>query len=142
MGHLISQEDQEFKRKVESCEFPVSEFDHRAHIRLAYVYLAKNKKDTSIKLMRDALICLLQHASIEPSQKYHETLTAAWVLAIHYFMVNTDDSKSADDFIEKNNVVLDSELMMTHYSGDVLFSEQARIAFVEPDLKPIPKCDV
>lgn len=139
MKHLLSEEDREFKNLVESCEFPVTEFDHRAHIRLAYVYLAGNSTDESVHLVRDALTALLRNAGVDPSQKYHETLTEAWVLAVNHFMQSTDDSQSADDFIEKNTVMLDSKIMMTHYSAEILFSDEARKAFVEPNLDPIPR---
>jgi len=139
MKNLSSKEDQEFKNQVESCEFPVPEFDHRAHSRLAYVYLVENNTDIAVQLMRDTLTDLLKHAGVDPSQKYHETLTEAWILAVHHFMNNTDGSESADDFIEKNTIMLDSKIMMTHYSADVLFSEKARQYFIEPNLDPIPR---
>lgn len=139
MKHLISNEDQEFKNQVESCEYPMPEFDHRAHLRLAYVYLVENRTEGAVQLMRDTLTGLLKHTGIDPSEKYHETLTEAWILAVHHFMNNTDYSKSADDFIAQNSVMLDSEIMLTHYSAEVLFSEQARKKFVEPNLDPIPR---
>jgi hypothetical protein len=142
MKYSISKEDLEFKEQVESCEFPVSDFDHRAHIRLAYIYLSSNSTEKSVQLMRDTLINLLKHVGVDPSQKYHETLTEAWILAVHHFINITDNSKSADEFIDKNKVMLDSKIMMTHYSAEVLFSREARKAFVEPDLDPIPRhCD-
>lgn len=89
--------------------------------------------------MRKALTSLLKHAGVDPAQKYHETLTEVWILAVHHFMKNTDNSESADNFIEKRPVILDSEIVMTHYSAEVLFSEQARQSFVEPNLEPIPR---
>lgn len=135
---LTSKDDKEFQDQVESCEFPVSDFNHRAHIRLAYAYLTENNAAESIVLMRDTIIGLLKHVGVEPSEKYHETLTEAWILAVNHFMNNTQGSESADDFIDKNKVLLDSKIMMTHYSAEVLFSEQARKSFVEPDLDPIP----
>tara|TARA_R110001599_G_C12269168_1_gene661188 strand:- start:6082 stop:6513 length:432 start_codon:yes stop_codon:yes gene_type:complete len=139
MKYLLSKEDREFKCLVESCEFPVAEFDHRAHIRLAYVYLAENSTDQSVEFMRDTLTALLKHAGLDPSQKYHETLTEAWVLAVKHFMESAGNSKSANNFIENNAVMLDSKIMMTHYSAQVLFSEQARRVFIEPNLDPIPR---
>lgn len=139
MNHVASKEDREFKRQVESCEFPIPEFDHKAHVRLAYTYLVEGSTAESVRLMRNTIIGLLKHVGVEPSQKYHETLTEAWILAVHYFMKKTDTSESADDFIEKNKVLLDSNIMMTHYSAEVLFSERARKSFVEPDLDPIPR---
>ncbi|MEP4485506.1 MAG: hypothetical protein ABJ013_07760 [Halioglobus sp.] len=139
MKFLLSEADREFKNRVESCNFPVAEFDHKAHIRLAYVYLAENSTVETVHLVRDTLTALLRHAGVDPSQKYHETLTEAWVLAVSHFMRNTDDSQSADDFIKKNTAMLDSKIMMTHYSPEILFSDEARKAFVEPNLDPIPR---
>jgi hypothetical protein len=141
MKYLLSKEDQEFKRLVESCEFPVAEFDHRAHIRLAYIYLVENNTEQSVDLMRDALTDLLKHAGIDPSGKYHETITEAWILATNHFIRNTENSQSAEEFIDKNAIMLDSKIMMTHYSAEVLFSNEARNGFVEPNLDPIPRYD-
>ena len=35
--------------------------------------------------------------------------------------------------------MLDSKIMMTHYSAEVLFSDEARAKFVDPNLHPIPR---
>ncbi len=139
MNYLTSRQDQEFKARVESCEFPVEQFDHKAHIRLAYVYLTENNTQTAVQLMRETLTALLKHAGVDPSQKYHETLTEAWILAVHHFMNITNKSESADDFVEQNTIMLDSKIMLTHYSAELLFSEKARQYFVEPNLDPIPR---
>ena len=130
-----------FKNQVESCEFPIPDFDHRAHIRLAYIYLVEGSPDSAVNLMQDTLTGLLKHVGVDPSEKYHQTLTEAWILAVHHFMSKTDHCESADDFIEQNNVMLDSKIMMTHYSAEVLFSDAARKTFVEPNLDPIPRHD-
>lgn len=139
MKHLLSKADHDFKHQVETCRFQVSDFNHRSHIRLAYVYLVENNTNIAVRSMRNSLFGLLKHAKIDTSQKYHETLTKAWVLAVHHFMNQTDSSESADHFIERNTLMLDSNIMMTHYSEKVLFSEQARQAFIQPDLEPIPR---
>jgi hypothetical protein len=52
--------------------------------------------------------------------------------------MNRSASASSADFIAGNPELLDSKLMLTHYSASVLFSSDARAAFVEPDLDPIP----
>jgi hypothetical protein len=53
--------------------------------------------------------------------------------------MNKSSSASASDFITRNPELLDSRIMLTHYSASVLFSAEAREAFVEPDLDPIPR---
>ena len=140
LTHLITTQDREFKDQVESCEYSVPQFDHRAHLRLAYVYLVQqNDAQAAVSLMKVALINLLKHAGIEPSTKYHETLTEAWIFAVHHFLSHTESSTSADDFIEQHPVMLDSKIMLSHYTEEVLFSEVARRSFVEPNLDPIPR---
>lgn len=141
MSLSISEKDREFITQVEACEFPIPEFNHKAHIRLAYAYLVENNTKASIQLMKNTLIGLLEFAGIEPSQKYHETITKAWVLAVHHFMSKTSNSESADEFINKNPELLDSKIMLTHYSAEVLFSQEARESFIEPNLSPIPRHD-
>ena len=138
MTNLISNEDLEFRAQVESCKFPVGEFDHSAHLKLAYVYLVENDIETAHNLMRDTLRSFLNHNGVDPS-KYHETMTRAWILAVRLFIEATPDTESADSFIEQNPEMLDSKIMMTHYSAEVLFSDEARSEFVEPDLSPIPR---
>jgi len=139
MNYSVSKEDREFQKQVESLQIPIAEFNHRAHLRLAYIYLTENSVSVSVQLMRKALVGLLRHIGIDPSQKYHQTLTEAWVLAVHHFMKRSNGSNSSDEFIEKNAALLDSKIMLTHYSKDVLFSEQARAAFIEPNLDQIPR---
>lgn len=68
----------------------------------------------------------------------HETLTRAWVLAVRHFM-SRSPSRSFAEFAEKSTPLLDSKVMLTHYSAGVLFSPGARASYVEPDLETIPQ---
>jgi len=42
-------------------------------------------------------------------------------------------------FIDNNPKMVDKNIMMTHYSAELLFSDNAREQFVAPDLDPIPR---
>lgn len=138
MKHLSSIEDQNFRGEFEACKFPPAEFNHRAHVRLAYVFLCGHDTDTAHQLMRSALLSFLEHNGVDVS-KYHETITRAWIMAVRHFMEKTPSSESSDEFIEKNPGMLDSKIMMGHYSAEVLFSDEARAKFVAPNLEPIPE---
>ncbi len=134
--HKPSVEDRNFLLAFEACTVAPAQFNHEAHVRLAYVYLAEGDVDSAVQKMRDALLSFLEHNNV-PRSKFHETLTRAWVLAVRHFM-GRSTSTSAADFIAKNPQLLDSKIMLTHYSASVLFSPDARATFVEPDLDPIP----
>jgi len=135
--HALSPDDQRIQASFEACTISTAEFTHRAHLRLAYVYLAQHDVDAALPLMRDAIGRFLAHHRIDAA-KYHETLTRAWLLAVRHFMDRAGSTGSADDFLSRSAVLLDTNVMLTHYSKDVLFSAAARAGFVEPDLDPIP----
>lgn len=138
MEHALSSEDRRFLADFSAGTVTPAMFDHRAHVRLAYILLAGHDADRATELMRSTLLAFLQHHGIDRT-KYHETMTRAWILAVRHFMERTPSSGSADQFIDANPVLLDSKIMLTHYSADVLFSPQARAGFVEPDVQAIPR---
>jgi hypothetical protein len=138
LKHHLSMSDREFRAAFEAGAYAPADLSHRAHVQLAYVYLAESDVDLSLERMRAALVSFLSHHGI-PASKYHATLTRAWILAVHHFMHRSPEASSADDFIARNPLLLDSKIMLTHYSTDLLFSDEARAEFVEPNLDPIPR---
>ena len=138
MPNLLSSEDRAFQSVFESGQFPIQDFNHRAHLRLAYVYLTEQVTEAAYMSMRDAIHDFLKCNGIDLT-KYHDTITRAWILAVRHFMDKTSHSDSANSFIDQHPEMLDSKIMMSHYSAEVLFSDKARAEFVEPDLDPIPR---
>lgn len=137
MDHSISTEDRDFKQAFEALRVAAEEFDHRAHVRLAYIYLCEMPVDEAHQAMKRALLSFLDHLRVEKG-KYHETITRAWIKAVRYFMDETEPCVSADEFIDRNPRLLDPKIMLSHYSAEVLFSPEARRRFVDPDIQAIP----
>jgi len=138
LKHELSTGDREFRAAFAAGALAPADFSHRAHVRLGYVYLAQSDVGLALEHMRAGLVGFLAHHGI-PASKYHETLTRAWILAVHHFMHRSPEASSADDFIARNPELLDSKIMLTHYSAGLLFSPEARAGFVEPDLEQIPR---
>jgi len=134
--HQLSDTDRDFRNAFETFEMAPAAFGHEAHVRLAYVYLAENDVESAVERMRQALLAFLEHNKV-PRSKFHETLTRSWILAVRHFM-NKSSSVSASNFIAQHPELLDSKIMLTHYSANVLFSAEAREGYVAPDLDPIP----
>jgi hypothetical protein len=128
--------DLEFAESFSTGEVLPREFNHRAHLRLAYVHLATHGLDGAVTSFRDALKGFLDHNEVDPA-KFHETMTQAWLQAVWHFMHRFADTSSAEDFLQKSAALHDPQVMLTHYSRKVLFSEEARRQFVAPDLDPI-----
>jgi hypothetical protein len=139
MPHHASAEDRVFRNDFIAGRITPAQFNHRAHVRLAYVLLTEAGVDEAAGRMRSALHAFLAHHGIDAA-KYHETMTRAWILAVRHFMDRTEKgAASADEFIDANPELLDSKIMLTHYSAALLFSPEARSAFMEPDIQPIPR---
>lgn len=137
MVHQRSQADIDFRRAFEAFEVAPAAFDHAAHVRLAYVYLCESPVDEATQRMKHSLLAFLDHLGVGRS-KFHETITRAWILAVRHFMARSAGADSAQAFIAAHPRLLDSRIMLTHYSAGQLFSDAARTAFVAPDLAPIP----
>jgi hypothetical protein len=138
MKHQASAEDEAFMRAFEACEIAPAQFDHAAHVRLAYIYLCGSTVDGAVARMKQALLAFLSHLGVGES-KYHETITRAWVMAVGHFMAEAPPCESAAAFIDANPRLLDSKIMLTHYSAELLFSPEARRGFIGPDIQSIPE---
>lgn len=133
-----SRTDRQFRSDFEAGLLKPHQFDHEAHVRLAYTYLTDGPADAAAARMRAALIDFLARHSLDVS-KYHETLTRAWILAVRHFMEASPDTASAERFLASNRALLDRGILLRHYSPSLLFSARARGEFLEPDLEPIPR---
>lgn len=140
MKHRASAEDDRFRNAFEAQRIKPAAFDHAAHVRLAYVYLCEDSVDGAVAKMRQSLRAFLTHLGAD-SSKYHETITRAWVMAVDHFMSQSIPCASCADLVRINPQLLDSKIMLTHYSADVLFSAEARQRFVEPNVQSIPTAD-
>jgi hypothetical protein len=135
--HSRSEADRAFRESFEACAIQPAAFTHEAHLRLAYVYLVECGASEAHQRMRQSLLAFLAHHGV-PREKYHETLTKAWVLAISHFM-DRAPSESFAEFAANSRPLLNSKAMLTHYTPEKLFSPEARAGFVAPDLAAIPQ---
>jgi hypothetical protein len=102
------------------------------------VYLCESDTADALESMRQAIRTFLARNGVDPI-KYNETLTTAWVHAVRYFMEKCGKTHSFEQFLESDARLLDTDIMLTHYCKDTLFSEKARATFVSPDIEPIPQ---
>jgi len=135
--HNISIADKEFQKKFEKCEIPKGSLNHYAHIRLAYIYLCRYPPKKALSLFKNFLLSYLQKNNIDTS-KYSETITISWMMAVNCFMTKEEACCSAESFINRNPQLLDDKIMLTHYSPELLFSNNARKKFIHPDIQKIP----
>jgi hypothetical protein len=125
-------------RGLESGTTPAVDFPHRSHLTVATWYLANATVAEALEKMRASILNFLDHYGIEG--KYNETITRFWLVLVARCLQDIGPQHSA---IECTNRVIeelgDSRLMFEYYSEELLWSEQAKNEWVEPDLKLLPK---
>lgn len=81
----------------------------------------------------------LQHvaaAHVEPG-KLNRTITRFWVGATEHAVAESGAS-DFDALLERVPHLLDKQLPFRHWSREALFSADARVEWVDPDLVPLP----
>ncbi len=115
---------------------PSGQFRHRQHINLAFLAVWRFGMPEAI-----ARICdWIQHiAAYERApQKYHHTVSRAWVELVAYHVQADPDCADFDAFAGRNPALLDKRLLSRHYRSSTLAADPARRSWVEPDLLPFP----
>ena len=115
---------------------PSGQFRHRQHINLAFYAVRRYGMPGAV-----GTICgwIRQIAAYERApQKYHHTVSRAWVELVAHHVADDPDCADFDRFAERNPALLDKRLLARHYRSSTLAAEPARRAWVEPDLVPFP----
>jgi hypothetical protein len=128
--------DLEFVRMFEACELSNDSFNHRDHIRLAWIYLQRYPEPDAQRQMAGAIRRFAAHHG--KSDKYHETITVAWLRLIASAMARQPMDASFDELTIAAPELLDKRSIEKFYSTAVLASAAARTYWVEPDLRPLP----
>jgi len=128
--------DQDFLRAFEELSFPTELFHHREHIRVAWLYLKSTDASRAAELMSEGIRRFANHHGA--TQKYHHTLTLAWMRLVAAALVVTPEGHAFERFFSAHPELKDTSLLAKYYSKELLQSAGAREGWVEPDLQPLP----
>ena len=112
------------------------QFRHREHINLAFYAVRRYGMPEAV-----GRVCgwIRQVAAYHRApQKYHYTVSRAWVELVAHHVAAEPDCADFADFAERNPALLDKRLLARHYRSTTLASPQARRGWVEPDGLPFP----
>jgi hypothetical protein len=123
----------------EQCTISTAEWNHRAHIRVGFLYARQDSLDDAISRMRAGLQALNEaHRVPEAAGRgYHETKTVAFMRLIHA-ACKYQAFVSSEEFCKRNSELTAKDVLFHYYSRERLASLQAKITFLEPDLAPLP----
>jgi hypothetical protein len=114
----------------------VHPFGHREHVQLAFALVAEHGVQEAAQHANRILSHMA--AAHGAPERFHVTMTVAWVKAVAHHMSEAPDVDTIDGLLERFPQLLRQDLLDAHYSRDVMFSDQARQGEVAPDRRPIP----
>jgi hypothetical protein len=76
------------------------------------------------------------------TQKYHHTLTLAWMRLVAAALVETPEGLAFEGFLVAHPELRDKNLLAKYYSQELLQTTAARKGWVGPDLQPLPELRV
>ena len=106
------------------------EFDHRAHVGVAFEALRQGDFFSASKRVADGLTRLTVAAGVP--EKFHATITQTYMSAIAQAMHDTP-ANDAETFLLENPDILAGGFLRTLYSKERLSSDLARTTVVLPD---------
>jgi hypothetical protein len=133
-------DDRQIWEAFSTSTVPQKDWTHRAHLRLAWLFLKKYPLDEAHLLMRVGIIRLNAfHGLVEsPERGYHDTMTRVWLILLGSIMHSTD-AASSETFVDACEDQLGKDAVLVHYSRESIMSARARAFFLEPDLLPFPQ---
>jgi len=129
--------DEALVEEFESCRLPAAQFHHADHIRLAWIYLGRMSEDEATARIEESIRRFAAHNGV--SQKYHHTITLAWMRLVAESRRSTPEAGGFGAFTERHPELFDMKTVNQYYSAEHLASRDAKSGWVEPDLQNLPE---
>ena len=123
----------ELIKQFEGGATPADSFHHADHVRLAFEYLRRYPALEALGRFSEALKRFA--AAQGKAQRYHETITWAYLLLIRERLARAGPAQTWEEFVERNLdlLVWKGGVLRTLYRQETLDSDLARHTFVLPD---------
>ena len=140
----MGEDDAAFLRRFEAGEIPQSDWDQRAHVKVAFLYLRRDGWDAALERMRDhaKTINRVHGVPEEPLRGYNETTTVAFLKIVDAVRLAYEalyPAETADEFCDLHPELMNKHILRLFYSPQRRGHPDAKKKFVEPDLAPLPE---
>jgi hypothetical protein len=127
-------------KEFTECTLPCEEWTHAAHLRVGLWHLLHMPRETALDTLRERIKSYNIACGKENTETkgYHETITRFFVWAI-YDIITKAEPGTPVETLEAQVIeqLSDKNFILQYYSENPGKSSQARLHWVEPDLKPL-----
>ena len=121
----------------EAGDLPHAEWNHGAHLTVAFWYLSRIDRAQATERIRSGIIHYndCEGTANTETSGYHETLTLFWIGVVARFLVEADSKQSQLDGVNQlvETYARRRGLWRDYYSFDLIRSVEARQKWIEPD---------
>src|SRR5580658_3819133 len=134
-------DDDTFLAQFEAASWPLEEWHHQQHIKVAYLYLCRYPFETAMTRIREKIKAFNAAKKVPDAllSGYHETMTQAWLRLVYFTLCEYGPAESAEAFYEANPQLSQKKTLRFFYTKERFTSPEAKAGFLEPDLTPFPK---
>ncbi len=135
-------DDEAFLNAFETGAWPLADWHHREHIKVAYLYLRRYGFDEAMDRLRDRIKAYNAAHDVPdaPLSGYHETMTGAWLRLVYFTLRDRGAKETADAFYEDNPQLWERRVLRLFYSTERFLSPEAKAQYLEADVTPLPRC--
>lgn len=135
--------DDEFIRQFEDRTLPFHKWTHRAHVKVAYLYLRDYSFEVALKKIRTNIKAYnaVNKVPEEQFSGYNETTTQTFLRLVHATMNAYEGifpSANADAFCDTHPQLRTKHLMRLFFTPERRQHPDAKEQFIEPDLSQLP----
>ncbi|HUB25945.1 MAG TPA: hypothetical protein VL992_10995 [Tepidisphaeraceae bacterium] len=137
-------DDAQLLEQFENLTLPFSQWTHRAHVKVAYLYLRKHPFPEAMDRIRTGIKAYnkANNRPDGPREGYNETTTHALahlICAVMRAYDKTHPVATADSFCDMHPQLMSQYALRFFYTVQRRSDPRAKYEFVEPDLTPLPK---
>jgi hypothetical protein len=135
--------DDELLILFEDCSLPLEQWTHRAHVKVAFLYLRDHAFERAVEKMRAGLKAYIgvHDVPIGTTMGYNETTTVAFLHLVAAMMSAYGElfpTPDADTFCDAHPQLMSKHVLRLFYSPERRGLPTAKTQFIEPDLTPLP----
>jgi hypothetical protein len=136
--------DADLLTQFESLTLPFSQWTHRAHVKVAYLYLRKYPFPEALSRLRTGIMAYnaANNRPDGPTEGYNQTTTHALahlIAAVMRAYDKTHPVTTADSFCDMHPELMTHYILRFFYTPQRRMHPLAKTQFIEPDLAPLPK---
>ena len=138
-GHQQIDRESELLSAFESATLPEEQWDHNAHMIVAFTYLSRFSFERGSRMIMNGIKRL--NITHNKPEAYHETVTVAYARLIKAALIKQPVWLTAQSFIDAHEELSSQQPyrgLAAYYHRETLDSDEARQQFVDADKQPLP----